>query len=414
MKLLNIAYPKKSEVRSINLVWLGFILYSISYIATIPTQNNIKIFQGIQILGLLIFIAALVSVLNISIENKYLKLILPIYFAWLLIVVLRGLSYDYDFVKKFFLDPFGGGLIYFVPLIVFLPAIIYNVKNIFTAITILNITFLIFTIIYYARLADVGEDGKGLIEYFYKTISVPCGFLLFTYMYQSNFKKIVAILTLILSLYFAIKQARRGLIFISATTMLMFIILIIRKNINNFKNILLIVGSIFLATIIVLSTVSFESKFFDKIKDRKNEDTRGELELYFYDDMTDSDWLIGKGMSGLTPTPNLDLEENNVKGKAGYRDGIETDYLNIILKGGIVSLILLLVIVIPAIIKGFFYSKNSLSRGAASWIFLWVIYLYPTAVTTFTLHFVLVWLCVALCYSKETRMVPDEYLKEYF
>src|SRR5690606_38435429 len=87
---------------------------------------------------------------------------------------------------------------------------------------------------------------------------------------------------------------------------------------------------------------------------------------------------------------------------------------NIILKGGIVSLGLLLLILIPAIMKGLFDSRNSLAKAAAFWILLWIIYLYPTAVTTFTLHYILVWVSVAICYTKNIRAMDDNELKAYF
>jgi hypothetical protein len=97
-----------------------------------------------------------------------------------------------------------------------------------------------------------------------------------------------------------------------------------------------------------------------------------------------------------------------------YRRGIETDYLTIILKGGIISLGLMLLIVIPAIIKGLFQSKNLISKAAAIWIFFYLIDLYPSPVTAFSLNYLLVWISVGICYSKEMRGLSDIKIKEIF
>ena len=91
---------------------------------------------------------------------------------------------------------------------------------------------------------------------------------------------------------------------------------------------------------------------------------------------------------------------------------IETDYLNIILKGGIISLVLLFMIAIPAIIKGLFYSKNILSKAAAFWIILWFMELYPANVNSFSLNHILVWISIGICYSKEIRSHSDSYVSE--
>lgn len=66
--------------------------------------------------------------------------------------------------------------------------------------------------------------------------------------------------------------------------------------------------------------------------------------------MDTKDWIIGKGVVGEYYCPTGATED-------GYRQVIETDYLQIILKGGIISLGLLFLIAIPAIFKGLFYSK---------------------------------------------------------
>lgn len=121
------------------------------------------------------------------------------------------------------------------------------------------------------------------------------------------------------------------------------------------------------------------------------------------------DWAIGRGISGKYFCPNIDKDD-----RTGYRDVIETDYLNIILKGGLVNLALLLLIMLPAAARGLFLSKNLLSKAAAIWILLWIIDLYPATVNTFTLNYLLVWVSVGICYNKAILQMPEKVMRAYF
>ncbi|HMW27307.1 MAG TPA: hypothetical protein PKC51_11730, partial [Ferruginibacter sp.] len=148
---------------------------------------------------------------------------------------------------------------------------------------------------------------------------------------------------------------------------------------------------------------------FNFLIDRGEEDTRTGVEEYMYADMSSTDWIIGKGIKGKYYCPIVD-NVNDAEG-AGFRDNIETGYLQIILKGGIISLALVLGMLIPAVYKGFFKSNNVLSKASAMWVFLWILYLYPTGGMVFNMSFVLVWIAAAICYSDKIRNLSDEQIK---
>jgi hypothetical protein len=125
--------------------------------------------------------------------------------------------------------------------------------------------------------------------------------------------------------------------------------------------------------------------------------------------MKTTDWIIGKGMLGEYYCPGIDSGDGTF---TAYRGVIETGYLQMILKGGILSLLLYLLIIIPAIIKGVFYSKNILSKAAGIWVFLSLIDLYPATVTAFSMQYLLVWISIGICYSKEIRNMPESTVVE--
>jgi lysylphosphatidylglycerol synthetase-like protein (DUF2156 family) len=150
-------------------------------------------------------------------------------------------------------------------------------------------------------------------------------------------------------------------------------------------------------------------RIFRLLSDRATEDTRTGVEEAFYHDMSTQDWIIGKGINGKYYCPGIDIAS-----LTDYRSMIETDYLNIILKGGIISLVLLLLIAIPSLIKGLFYSKNILSKAAAIWILLWIVELYPANVSNFSLHYMLFWMAIGVCNSAVILEIPENELVEIF
>jgi hypothetical protein len=150
------------------------------------------------------------------------------------------------------------------------------------------------------------------------------------------------------------------------------------------------------------------SGMFGLLTSRMHEDTRSRVVANFYGNMKTADWLVGKGVEGQYYCPGID-EGNRI---TIYRNVIETGYLQIILKGGLISLVLFSMISIPAMIKGLFYSKNILTRGAAIWIFWFLFNLYSSVGNTFVLSYLLFWISIGICYDSELRAKTDEEMKE--
>jgi hypothetical protein len=407
-------YTYKQELRYINLFWLGFFIYTLSFVQISGLLNpNYKFFNLLQVLSLSILVYSFVRSSSFDFEDIYLKNLFIFYCLWILIIIIRGISFDYTFLKKMLFDPYRGILLYLAPMVLLVPLKLINLRKIFKIIPFFSLCFVAYIFLFRARLFNIGsEDARTLLEYLAKTLSLPAGFVLLSYSYHSIKKNILSIIILLLTLFFAIIQARRGLIFTTALILIFSISLLLYNNKRNVSSVLLTIIFFALAFTFLTNFIIQDNKFFKFIKERKNEDSRGELEVYYYADMDAKDWIIGRGISGLIAAP-LNVDDENPDAIPGYRDGIESDYLNIILKGGIISLTILLLITIPAIIKGLLYSKNTISKAAALWIILWILDLYPTTVTTFTLNYLLVWISVSICYSTEIRYMNDVHIKAY-
>ncbi len=401
------------QLQNLNFFWLGFIIYSFSYSLSGTGYVNYIIFQSFQIIGLgLIFISA-IKLIQFKIDNEYLRTIFTAYCFWLLILIVRGIGSlsDYIFLKTFLFDPAYGGMLYVAPLILLFPKKLDFYKKAFDIIFIFCIFYILYDILFLRDLVNSDRTSLrsvGIVETS-TDLSFPCGFLLLTFAYQNNKRKLLSIMTILLTLLFSIIRARRGLIIMTSGIIIFSYILYLFTSKSKISIVYLTILIISIGALYTSSIYKVNNRLFGFILDRGSEDTRTGVELYFYADMKTKDWIIGRGINGEYYCPGIEEDA-----PTDYRNVIETGYLQTILKGGIISLGLLLLITIPAVIKGLFYSKNTLSKAAAIWILLALLSLYPATLNTFTLRYLLVWLAVGICYSKNIRNMSDKSLKEYF
>ena len=400
------------ERQLLNLFWFGFILYSLSYTLSTTESVNFKVCQFLQIVGILIFITASGFLIKYRFENNYLKGLYLLYLIWLVVVIVRGITFEYGFIKAMLFDAWFGIFIYFVPIILLFSKKLYYYKKLFDIIVILGVFYIIYAIFFLEDLITLGANlrSQGIVEQFSKSLSAPCLFIILAYKYQSKRRKILIFSIVILTILFAIIRARRGLLLMFLIPLVFGYLLYISEKGNK---ILTIIFSLVTAAFLALITIGFlnidKLSLFDQIEDRGLEDTRSTVELCFYADMGFSDWIIGKGMDGEYFCPGID--PNHL---TSYRGAIETDYLNTILKGGIISLGLFLLITLPGMVKGIFFSHNLLSKTAGLWIFWFLINMYPSNMNTFTMQYVLLWIAVGICYSKTIRDIPEQILVDYF
>lgn len=406
--LNDLFYIRNKKLKSITIFWIGFSIYTLSYIISTTGHVNYIICQAFQVLGLIILLYPSISLIRFKIDNKYLKGIFFLYCFWQLSVISRGLQINYTSIKTIIFNGNAGMLLYFVPLVSLFPKNLYSLKRLIDVIIILGIFFIIYDILLFKNLLTRTTEDRDIIENF-ASLSLPCGFLLLTYIYHSNKQKLLAGTVMLLTLLISIYKARRGLSSIFLTVLLssyfIYLFKTNRKVVTIYFSILLVIVGIFYANSLYQIN---KNGLFSFIAQRGDADTRTGVELYFYDDFKTKDWVIGRGINGKYFCPDLTVDD-----ATNYRDYIETGYLNIILKGGIISLALYLLIAFPAVILGFFYSNNVLSKASAIWIFISIVSLYPTSVDSFSLYFLMVWICIGICYSKKLRYLPDDSIKNF-
>jgi hypothetical protein len=419
----NLLTVSKKQESSLNLFWYGFMMYTIFFVLAAAETSFLSAAscQAVQILGFMAMIMGGTGLMRFKFDDNYLKNLFILNLLYSVTIVLRGSQYDFNSLKLMFLDVTFGILPYFASVVLLLPRNIGTYKKIFTILLIFGGVYFAGVVLFYDTLHDYDRlnlVSQGLVENLSIMLSLPVGFMIINYPYNIAGKKdffgigkknAFIVFLFMVTLFFAIFRARRGLIFMCVTT---FLCVGLVAVMSTKKKVLIIT----VAAVIALATAGFvvsmqEHSMFTFLAERGEEDTRSGVEDWMFADMSQTDWIIGKGIKGKYYCPIVE-NVNDAEG-AGYRDSIETGYLEIILKGGIVSLALLLLTFLPAVYKGLFKSRNVLSKAAALWVFLWIVYLYPAGGIVFNLNYVLVWVCVGICYSEKIRNLPDSTIKTY-
>lgn len=419
----NLLTVSKKQETSLNIFWFSFFIYTLFYVLSMAESSFISPAncQALQILGFLGMIMGCTGLMKFKFDNNYLKQLFILNLIYSATIVLRGSQYDKEALKQMLLNVVFGILPYFASVVLLLPRNISAYKKIFTVLLFFGASYLICVFLFYNTLRDYDRlnlAAQGLVEDLTVMLALPVGYMLICYPYNIANKKDMfgigkknafMIFMFMVTLFFAIFRARRGLIFMCLTTFLcvgMIAILSTKKKmlIISMTSLIILIASLFVFSM-------KDHHIFNFLIERGEEDTRTGVEVWMYADMSPTDWVIGKGIKGQYYCPVVE-NVNDAEG-AGYRDNIETGYLQIILKGGIISLALLLLMFVPAVYKGLFKSKNVLSKAAALWIFLWIIYLYPSGGIVFTMNYVLVWIAVGICYSEKIRNLSDSTIKKY-
>ncbi|WP_162417081.1 O-antigen polymerase [Cyclobacterium roseum] len=393
------------------LFWMCVLVYSISGgLGSTFIDSLYKLVHFFQTISLLGIFYATWNIVQFKVNNKLLGIVLVIYFLWIIFITLYGFEFTYKDTKSVI---FGGVFKYFFPLFLFFPRNLFFYKKLFTVIFILSIAYIIYNLIFFEEVTahyDSDVNQKFIFEGFTRQFGIPLGFFLFTYIYHSKTRNVIVLLAVILMLGISVFRARRAIMVFSVAYLLIF--MVIYYIYANRKVLMAVAISLVLFVASFFAGQIYDElrfSFFERIEERSTKNTREIVEAAFYRDFELQDWIIGRGINGRYWCPNADVNDTT-----GYRTMIETDYLNMILNGGSILLVLILLISIPAAYKAFFYSKNLLSKVAGIWIVLWILSLYPMNVFLFSVNYMIFWICVGIGYSNDVRKLSDETIKEAF
>jgi hypothetical protein len=146
-------------------------------------------------------------------------------------------------------------------------------------------------------------------------------------------------------------------------------------------------------------------RFKDKLYKNSRTNYEGDL-VYteFLQEVRDRDFVIGRGCRGTYAAEGGTLDSSMQVRQRSY---IECGYFQVILHGGVVMLILMLSLAIPAIYLGMFRSRNWFTRACAFIILGRLLEMVPFGLPIANVQYVLFWMAIGSCLTWKIRAMSD-------
>lgn len=403
---------KNKKIKGFDWILLGLTLHSIGRTFFISSKIVCYVFCG---LGLIFVFTNLLF--RVGYKKPFQNIILYVYYfylLWSIIIIFRPFFSDQSFNSDGFSLINGyTWLSYLTPIIVFIGFKQISLNSIFRFCIfqgVIGILILIknFNIIFTNNLnvnSDNYEDIINIIDIPIQFLSIS-GFIILCYKFVSNKQLAIAFSFMFLSIFTVLFTARRSSVFMYVLILLFYFYVYMNDSSQKyklFKFILVISSFVFL----IGAFNNYINSYLTFFLSRLNEDTRSGMDeslLYSFRGQT-SDWIVGRGLNGAY---NCLICTNG-----SSRGEIETGYLYLILKGGIVNLFLFIFILAHSAYLGLFLTKNLLTKGMSLFLVAHIIYLVPYGLPSFSFEYLIVWICVLHCQSKQFRMYSNLNIKKY-
>lgn len=272
----------------------------------------------------------------------------------------------------------------FTPLFVLLPFSEKNLALIFKWALIQTYIALLFIVVNWNSITDVFNTAVPF-SLMFPMMAFIC--------YVFNFKRkyiFVILITYFLSLYAPMVAGRRTAVLLLLFFPLAYMLAKYVKSQYLFYVVPLLILYIVFGDIIFNWVLSY----FPVMSERMLIDNRSSLNEVFLAQLSTSDLILGRGLTGsYIATDELDFENS-------IRTLIENAYLNVILKGGLLLLFPYVFLLVKAIIKYFRYSKNKF--GVYSIIYIvGILISMVSLMPTLSLGTLIVWFMVKGSCCKE-------------
>jgi hypothetical protein len=383
---------------SYSVLWISIIIYSLGYLAYSSVYVSPILSFIVMTLGLIGGGYACIKLSKFNFTSVYFRNTYIIYMLWQLYIVFGGFhNLNTENFKSYITNPYLF-LHYFVPLVILIPVNIFFIKRMFDYFSLLAI---IFFVVFLVLINDILYTNQALSERTVWTLGTGAGFLLLTINYHDKKKKILAILTVLTCIFISAVMARRNIILTFSTFIFfsIFIILFSSKQ-SIVKKVLILLLVIIFAATGYYTFLKYQNTIFPKITERYDTNTRDGLYVAVLSEMSNTELIFGKGFDGAYYSPGIEEDID-------YRGIVECGYLQVILKGGILNLFLFLIIALPASVLGLFKSNNILSKAAGAIVLSWLIDMFPFGLPTMNIRYILLWICIGICYSNEMRNLSE-------
>ena len=403
---MNIEIPKNK----IQLFFLGFYILAIgSSLMSVP-NIPIVINRIIQLLGIL-FISILFSVeAYYGNMGLYARSIFLLFVTYQLVIIFRDNQLSLWGIQRHIFTP--GYLLYVAPILIYKLSDLLFINQIIRLVTLLCKTFVFGIILFLPYALSRSGTGINLYETFHGILGVGAIWGILMQEYLTKVQKRWIFIAVSITILLALIQGRRSILLMYVIAMLFHVLYKFSYELQSVKKRILYFFSLSSLLIIIYLFMSFYgSILFDTLFERMLEDTRSIVELNFLDDIRPGsfDFIWGRGISGTYYCPFVEFNGDD------YREHIESGYLELILKGGFVLVILYFFFTLPAIFLGLFRSKNNLCKLSSIYCVLFSGFLYGVgSYYTFGIRYILFLFSVFICYKKNLRSLTNNDIVEMF
>jgi len=397
------------------ITYFSFSIYLLTIFQVLYYKHpfSYEIFQVAWVVCMVLLIFSTYNLLNdFEFESSYFRLMFNIFLLYEGVIIFRGLlhnvTYSFDefwlfITKTHILWPF------LIPFFIYFTKEISAYSFLFKWIFRFGIVFLFLCVLVPEIILNRVPAEMAVIP-----MTAGLGYILIFSSYLSNRQVNLAFIIMLVGILIFIFLARRS----GAFTLLGLLVAAYLLNLKNetkpklFRYFPIIIG---ICAIFLVSNSSFYSSLTSRMEQRLTENSRSYVFQLFSLGMQD-DLYFGKGMQGTYFCPvGGELEDEGVVfADVENRDVIENGYLQLILSGGIVHLVLFVLVLLPAAILGIFKSSNLFARGSGAIVLLWLIDMFLFGLPLLRINYIFVWICVGICYKKSLRDKTDDEIRAEF
>jgi len=240
---------------------------------------------------------------------------------------------------------------------------------------------------------------------------IPTFFLLLNFNYAPNKDRIWIVLSSFVGIYvFYSSDSRSGIIRILLCLMVFLITQLNFKKLYMYVAIAFITLPIYALYIGITSdqNILSETLSFSGSETQLSDDTRTFLYIELLSDLKETNNLIfGKGAMGTYYSEYF--SDND--GDNFIRHDVEVGFLNYMLKGGIVYLLLVFTIILIAIYNGIKYSKNRYIISLSLILSTFLFYSFIENMPSYSFYISTVWIIVGICLSRRFVLLDDKQIK---
>lgn len=251
---------------------------------------------------------------------------------------------------------------------------------------------------------------NGNMQFLCEGFTLGAGLVIMTQRYHERRLNILCYTVLVLGFLTATIHARRNLMLTSGCYLMVGAVQLM------FGSVVKSSGNRFVITMTCIFTLLCCAGFymqndrgmFAKITSRFSDNTREYVYLHYAADfgMHPGDLVTGRSMMGTYECPGVEGESGN----DGQRGVVECGYLNNILKGGFIYLLLYVTIMVIAARKGF-KAANILGKAGAWMLVFQLIDMVYFGIHSFNLKSYMLWMVVALCLNNELMQKSDDEIR---